>query len=108
VPIEYGYYGISDPFENPASAQFHHRWIAALAVLGVISLWFRARKAHFNGINLGLSGGVMMLAVFGQFVLGIMTLLYQVPVSLGTLHQAGAAFLLICVIWVSHGLMRLK
>lgn len=108
VPIEYGYYGVSDPFENPASAQFHHRWIAVLAVLGVISLWFRARKAHLSGVNLGLSGGVMMLAIFGQFVLGVMTLLYQVPVSLGTLHQAGAAFLLICVIWVSHGLMRLK
>jgi len=31
-------------------------------------------------------------------------LLYAVPVSLGTLHQAGAALLLITVIWASHGL----
>lgn len=106
VPIEYGYYGVMDPFENPASAQFNHRWIAAIAVLGVFSLWFRARKAERDGYQLGLSPVIMMLALFSQFLLGIMTLLYQVPVALGTLHQAGAAFLLIFVIWVSHGLMR--
>lgn len=105
VPIEYGFYGFMDPFENPASAQFHHRWIAVLAVLGVFSLYMRARKASRKGVNLNLSSTMMMLAVGAQFMLGIATLLYQVPVSLGTLHQAGAAFLLITVIWVSHGLM---
>ena len=30
VPIEYGSLGIMDPFENPVSAQFHHRLLASL------------------------------------------------------------------------------
>jgi cytochrome c oxidase assembly protein subunit 15 len=90
-----------DAFENPASAQFHHRWLAAIAALGVVSLWFRAKK-H----SLTVPAFVMLVAVACQFLLGVFTLLYQVPVSLGTWHQAGAAALLITVLWVAHGLTR--
>jgi cytochrome c oxidase assembly protein subunit 15 len=101
IPIEYGFYGAMDAFENPASAQFHHRWLAAIAALGVVSLWFRAKK-H----SLTVPAFVMLVAVACQFLLGVFTLLYQVPVSLGTWHQAGAAALLITVLWVAHGLTR--
>ena len=38
IPVEYGEMGLMDAFENPAAAQFHHRWIAVLAVLAVITL----------------------------------------------------------------------
>jgi cytochrome c oxidase assembly protein subunit 15 len=55
IPIEYGFYG-ADAFENPASAQFHHRWLAALAALGVVSLWFRAKK-HGLTVRLYDAGG---------------------------------------------------
>ena len=48
----------------------------------------------------------MAAAVAGQFILGIATLLYAVPVNLGVLHQAGAATLLATVIWCLHGLAR--
>ena len=44
VPVEYGEAGLADPFENPASAQFHHRWIAVLALLAVIGLWVVALR----------------------------------------------------------------
>ena len=41
VPVEYWENGLSDPFDNPASAQFHHRWIAVLAVLAVAGgVWY--------------------------------------------------------------------
>ncbi len=101
VPIEYGEQGLLDPFENPASAQFHHRWIAVLAVLAVLGLALRAKTqvqssgpAHFA-----------IVAVAVQFLLGITTLLHGVPVALGGLHQAGAVILLGSVIWLSHGLV---
>ena len=98
VPDEYGLEGWADPFENPASAQFHHRLLALLVVVGVISLWWRA-------INSGLAmrGYAMLTAVGLQFVLGVATLLYAVPVSLGTMHQGGAALLLASVVWYLHG-----
>ena len=101
VPIEYGELGLKDAFENPASAQFHHRLLAVVVVLGVFSI---TRRAITSGLQ--SRGYAVLIAVLVQFLLGILTLLHAVPVSLGTLHQAGAAILLITVIWASHGLSR--
>ncbi len=101
VPIEYGTHGLLDAFENPASAQFHHRILAIVMVGGIIALYYKSRKTIF-----AMRGNVMLAAVFGQFVLGVLTLLYAVPISLGTLHQAGAAILLISVVWLAHGLSK--
>lgn len=99
IPIEYGEEGLLDAFENPASAQFHHRILAILAVLSLFTLWHRALKS-----GLALRGNLMLCAVFLQFMIGILTLLHAVPVSLGALHQAGAATLLVLAVAVAHGL----
>ena len=99
VPVEYGEAGLADPFENPASAQFHHRWIAVLATGAVIGLWAIARRRGHT-----LSAGIMALAVFCQFALGLTTLLLGVPVWAGALHQAGAVILLGAVLIVAHRL----
>jgi cytochrome c oxidase assembly protein subunit 15 len=104
VPIEYGEQGFFDPYENPASAQFHHRWIAVLAVLAVLGLAFNAKKAGFGNRPAYFATG----AVAVQFLLGIATLLHGVPVALGGLHQAGAVILLGSVIWLAHGLGRTR
>ena len=99
VPYEYGEMGAMDAFENPASAQFHHRILALVVVAGIITVMRRAIKQ-----GLSMRGYAMGAAVGGQFILGVATLLYAVPVSLGTLHQAGAALLLITLVWAAHGL----
>ena len=99
VPVEYGENGLFDPFDNPASAQFHHRWIAALAVLAVAGLWV-------SGLRKGLGGlvHIMAVSVIIQFLLGLTTLLLGVPVWAGALHQAGAVLLLSVVLIVTHRL----
>jgi len=99
VPIEYGENGLSDPFDNPASAQFHHRWIAVLTVLAVADLWV-------FGLRKGLRGlvHIMAMSVIIQFLLGLTTLLLGVPVWAGALHQAGAVLLLSIVLIVTHRL----
>ena len=106
IPIEYGEQGLFDPFENPASAQFHHRWIAVVAFFAVFSLTFNAIKTN---ASIG-PAYVAMAAIVVQFLLGITTLLHGVPVPLGGLHQAGAVILLGSVIWLSraypHSLME--
>ena len=98
VPVEYGDDGVMDAFENPASAQFHHRWIAVLAMLTVLAFGLRAMRHHTSR----LPGMLAMMMVLVQFGLGITVLLQGVPVSLGGLHQAGAVVLLGLTLWTVH------
>ena len=100
VPYEYGEMGLADAFENPASAQFHHRWIAVLAVIGVLTLWRRAYQLP----HLRVRGHVVGIIVMCQFLLGIITLLNGVPVWMGAAHQLGAVLLLGAALWCAHGL----
>jgi cytochrome c oxidase assembly protein subunit 15 len=76
-------------FENAMTVQFQHRMLAygvfVLAVVTALSLKGRAP----TGLRHGL-----LTAVLLQLALGIATLLAHVPVSLGTLHQAGAVLVL--------------
>ena len=102
VPVEYGEEGLFDAFENPASAQFHHRWIALLAVLAVITLALRGRRYPSSRGPATLVLGV----VVAQFVLGIAVLLQGVPVSLGAMHQSGAVLLLASLVWTIHRMPR--
>ena len=101
VPIEYGEAGYLDAFENPASAQFHHRWIAALTFGALITLGVRALRGGYQ-----LLGGVVIGAVTLQFLLGIATLVHGVPVTLGGMHQAGAVILLGATLALAHAQCR--
>jgi cytochrome c oxidase assembly protein subunit 15 len=98
VPLEYGEAGWLDPFENPASAQFHHRWLGALTFGAAIVLGLKWRSG-----SLAFRGNLVLAAVSSQFILGIVTLLHGVPVSLGGMHQAGAVILLGCLLALLHG-----
>ncbi len=97
VPIEYGDYGLSDAFENPAAAQFHHRILALITTIAITALGIKAIAS-----GLAMRGSIVIACVCLQFGLGITTLIYAVPVSLGTLHQAIAALLLLAVIATLH------
>ena len=83
-------------FENPAAAQFVHRWLAITTMLTVLTLGWRDRAA--GSLPVRLAGAMALL----QVALGIATLLLVVPVRLAALHQAGAVTLLTLVIWALH------
>lgn len=92
-------------FENSAAVQFNHRILAHLLILGVTSCWFMGRKAGLSGrpkTALNLSLGL----ISAQACLGVGCLLYQVPVSLGALHQLGAVGLLTSTTWLAHEMRR--
>jgi cytochrome c oxidase assembly protein subunit 15 len=87
--------------EGVAGVQFVHRYLAYAVVALILLLFWRARKIKLSssqrwGVN------SLVIAVSVQFVLGIFTLLYAVPVSLGLLHQLGAFLLLGAVIFSLH------
>jgi cytochrome c oxidase assembly protein subunit 15 len=83
-------------FENPAAAQFVHRWLAIATMATVLALGWRDRAA--GSLPVRLAAAMALL----QVGLGIATLLMIVPVPLAALHQAGAVTLLTLVIWALH------
>ncbi|HEV7290975.1 MAG TPA: COX15/CtaA family protein [Devosia sp.] len=89
--------GVMEPFwrnffENNLTVQFIHRGLAYLIVAYVaVVLWQQSRQGGFDGVHGWLPRlGVLVLL---QVVLGIMTLLHAVPISLAVGHQA-LAFML--------------
>ncbi len=97
-----------DPFwknmlENPAGVQFVHRCIAYIVAILVLFVWEHARTVQLTTLQRKASN--FMLAVVGvQFLLGVFTLLYSVPVIMGVLHQTGAFFLFASALFFIHSL----
>ncbi len=84
---------LRDLFENPASVQFEHRVLALVAALAVAALWIAARPALL-GRRAGLAVHALLAALVAQVTLGVLTLVYVVPVALAAAHQAGAMVLI--------------
>ncbi|MFI5219873.1 MAG: COX15/CtaA family protein [Bacteroidia bacterium] len=93
--------GISALINNISVVQFIHRCIAWLLALVIIYFWFYGRK-KFNTSNQKAAINYLMVAVLVQFWLGVFTLIYNVPIVLGVMHQAGAFFLFTATIYFIH------
>ncbi len=79
-------------FENLLTVQFIHRLLAFTIVILIFILWWRCRKENLS-VHQTKAINVCLLAVCVQFLLGLFTLLYHVPVVLAALHQIGGFFL---------------
>ena len=87
--------------EGKSGVQFVHRYMAYIVVALVLIIWFKARKLTLTSFQ---QKGVqsLLLLVILQFVLGVFTLILQVPVWLGVLHQVMAFFLLAAMTFTLH------
>ncbi len=103
IPENYGEYQLLDPFENPASAQFHHRHLALFTTLCTLfycyKYYFESEDKKVKKLSLLIS-----IVVCSQFTLGIITLINMVPIYLGAIHQTGAVILFISLICSMHRL----
>ena len=90
-------------FTNMALVQFDHRMIA-WALMGLIP-WFAWRAAG-EAPEARTPALVLVFWLAVQVALGIATLLLQVPVALGALHQAGAMVLFGLLLWTNHAIRR--
>lgn len=91
--------------EGKSGVQFVHRYLAYIVVAIIGMIWWRSNKMTLslpqkNGVNL------LLLLVLVQFILGVFTLIYQVPVVLGVLHQVVAFFLLAAMTFTLHRFSR--
>ena len=103
IPETYGDYEFLDPFENPASAQFHHRHLALLTTILTLIYSFNIYSQTEDG-KIKKIAIITALIVFSQFLLGIITLINMVPITLGAIHQTGAVILFLSIIIGMHRL----
>ena len=92
---------IKNFFEGKSGVQFIHRTLAYLVVLMILIIWYRAKMMTPNSIQLK-SINTLLLLVGVQFLLGVLTIMYGVPVWLGVAHQVGAFFLLSAMTFTLH------
>ncbi|MCE9540927.1 MAG: COX15/CtaA family protein [Bacteroidetes bacterium] len=91
--------------ENPSGVQFIHRYLAYIVVIMVVFLWETVQKMELTPLQRKTST-IMLSVVCLQFLLGIITLLYAVPVTLGVLHQTGAFVLFAAILFFMHSLRK--
>jgi heme a synthase len=80
-------------FENTLTVQFEHRMTAYALV--VLALWHAVDAARSRAGSVAIKGALWLVAAIAlQAVLGILTLLNQVPIALALAHQAVAIVVL--------------
>lgn len=87
--------------ENPSGIQFVHRTLAYLVVISILMLWYKARKLSLSNLQ-SKSINMLLILVAFQFLLGVLTILFAVPLWLGVAHQIGAFFLLSAMTFALH------
>jgi cytochrome c oxidase assembly protein subunit 15 len=91
--------------EGKSGVQFVHRTIAYVVVGLILFLYFKSKKYTLSSQQKnGLNG--LLFIVFLQFTLGVLTLLYSVPMWLGLTHQIMAFILLATMTYTLHRLSK--
>ncbi len=80
-------------FENPGLVQFMHRIAGYLLFAFAIVVWLRGRTSAHPNTRKAFS--LMMVAMLGQVILGIVTVMNAAPVHIAIWHQVLAV-----VLWV--------
>lgn len=92
---------IKNFYEGKSGVQFVHRYLAYIVVAFIALIWYRTRKIQRTPLQeKGLK--TLLGLVFVQVLLGVLTLIYAVPLWLGIAHQIGAFFLLAAMTFTLH------
>jgi cytochrome c oxidase assembly protein subunit 15 len=84
--------------QNPATVQWVHRLVGTLLVLSAIAVFLQVRRIAPDRATRRLNVALLS-SIASQYLLGVLTLVYYVPVPLAVVHQAMA--LLIVALWVA-------
>lgn len=88
-------------YEGKSGVQFIHRYLAYVVVAFVLLIWYKTKDKALTRFQ---QNGVksLLILVSLQFILGVLTLIWAVPLWLGVLHQVGAFFLLAGMTFTLH------
>ena len=86
-------------FNNPLTLHFQHRTFAyVVGIIGIV-LWWNYRNDRDKKIVIAVN--MVLVTIFLQITLGVLTIINMVPIPLAAAHQAGA------VVTLSAGLYLL-
>lgn len=97
--ITSGKFGLNS-FYDPVFIQFIHRMLAYIVTIAILVTCLIGLKIQ----NLLLSKSLVYLIItlILQVIVGILTLIYLVPITLALLHQIGAVILLSNLLWAKY------
>jgi len=84
--------------EAPYGVQFIHRTLALFIVGIVFFIWNSSRKIQLNTVQ-KKALTIQLSVIILQIILGVLTLVLIVPISLALAHQIVAFFLLMSVVY---------
>jgi cytochrome c oxidase assembly protein subunit 15 len=88
--------------DNPVAVQWIHRVLGTVLLLAGAAFWWSVRRSDADAASRTFNTALLALLAT-QYLLGILTLLFIVPVSLGVAHQTMALVLFgVWVAWVHH------
>ncbi|MAO63761.1 MAG: hypothetical protein CL666_02045 [Balneola sp.] len=95
-----------DPFlinlvENPGTVQWIHRVNGTLLLISVVIFWWKAAVQRSDYWLRAISGALLTVILL-QYLVGVLTLFYSVPISLGVLHQGIAILFWIIFLTTLH------
>ncbi|AKQ45196.1 heme A synthase [Rufibacter radiotolerans] len=87
--------------ENGPLMQFLHRWVAMAVLVLVAWFWYKSRQENLSTSTKNLIN-LLLASVLAQVLLGVVTLLWQIPVTLGVLHQVVAVAVFAVAVLLVH------
>ena len=93
-------------FENTIAIQFNHRWIAIFSFFWIVASVFYIYYNKITYVQKIACFTVFILATI-QVIIGILTLIHNVPISLASMHQMNAV-LLYCSLLITYYLFSKK
>ncbi len=91
--------------ENSIAVQWMHRLVGTILLVGAVVVLVGAIRKRLERTTIRWAGAFLAL-VGVQYLLGVLTLLYRVPVTLGVTHQAVAMVLFgVWVLWAHRELV---
>ena len=94
-------WGIENVFNNPATVQLIHRLLAFTLLILVVRLFISSRKIRLD-YSQQKPLKALLVVVLLQFILGVITVLFQAPLFWSSIHQVNAFLLFTTVIWMLH------
>ncbi len=89
--------------EHIPMVQFQHRILAKLLTAAILVLAVICWRTQSEPVRRAVKW--LLLILFIQFILGVSTLIYEVPIALASLHQLGALALLGAFLLLKHKML---